>query len=188
MMEFEKLYDPMEEEPLKDLNIQITAQSKDIKGNIRRVVKFSSELLESLKTEGDVWVSVGLVRSKEGSEAMSFQFLDPVELDGKKLVKLTKYYKSKIRGFGDDRKLVKVLTYVGFSLSGFYADYKWKIENSGRSDPLYEFPIDELIPGENHSSFKYSAEDKSLVIDKFNSERTLYIGNFPDGHIQKRQR
>ena len=49
MMEFEKLYDPMEEEPLKDLNIQITAQSKDIKGNIRRVVKFSSELLESLR-------------------------------------------------------------------------------------------------------------------------------------------
>ena len=74
------------------------------------------------------------------------------------------------------------------SLSGIYADYKWKIENSGRSDPLYEFPIDELIPDENHSSFKYSAEDKSLVIDKFNSERTLYIGNFPDGHIQKRQR
>ena len=53
MMEFEKLYDPMEEEPLKDLNIQITAQSKDIKGNIRRVVKFGSELLVSLKTEDD---------------------------------------------------------------------------------------------------------------------------------------
>ena len=53
MMEFEKLYDPMEEEPLKDLNIQITAQSEDIKGNIRRVVKFGSELLESLKTEDD---------------------------------------------------------------------------------------------------------------------------------------
>ena len=116
MMEFEKLYDPMEEEPLKDLNIQITAQSKDIKGNIRHVVKFSSELLMSLKTEGDVWVSVGLVRSEEGSEAMSFQFLDPAELDGKELVKLTKYYKSKIRGFGDDRKLAKVLTYVGFQL------------------------------------------------------------------------
>ena len=66
------------------------------------------------------------------------------------------------------------------SLSGIYADYKWKIENSGRSDPLYEFPIDELIPGENHSSFKYSVEDESLVIDKFSSERTLYIGNFPD--------
>ena len=80
MMEFEKLYDPMEEEPLKDLNIQITAQSKDIKGNIRRVVKFSSELLESLKTEGDVWVSVGLVRSKEGSEAMSFQLPDRLML------------------------------------------------------------------------------------------------------------
>ena len=80
MMEFEKLYDPMEEEPLKDLNIQITAQSKDIKGNIRRVVKFSSELLESLKTEGDVWVSVGLVRSKEGSGAMSFQFPDRLML------------------------------------------------------------------------------------------------------------
>ena len=112
----------------------------------------------------------------------------PAELDGKKLVKLTKYYKSKIRGFGDGRKLAKVLTYVGFSLSGIYADYKWKIENSGWSDPLYEFPIDELIPDENHSSFKYSVEDKSLVIDKFKSERTLYIGNYPDSHIQKRQR
>jgi hypothetical protein len=53
---------------------------------------------------------------------------------------------------------------------------------------LYEFPIDGLIPGEDHSSFKYSVEDKSLVIDKFKSERMLYIGNFPDGHIQKRQR
>ena len=115
MMEFEKLYDPMEEEPLKDLNIQITAQSKDIKGNIRRVVKFSSELLESLKTEDDVWVGVGLVRLKEGHEAMSFQFLDPVELDGKKLVKLTKYYKSKILGSGRSRELTKVLTHVGFS-------------------------------------------------------------------------
>ena len=119
---------------------------------------------------------------------MSFQFLDPAELDGKKLVKLTKYYKSKIRGFGDDRKLTKVLTYVGFSLSGIYADYKWKIENSGRSDPLYEFSIDGLIFGEDRSSFKYFVEDKSLVIDKFKSERILYIGNFPDGHIQKRQR
>ena len=49
-------------------------------------------------------------------------------------------------------------------------------------------PIDGLVPGEGHSSFKYSVEDKSLVIDKFKSERTLYIGNFPDGHIQKRQR
>ena len=81
-MEFEKLDDSMEEEPLKDLNIQITAQSKDIEGNIRRVAKFSSELLVSLKTEGDVWVNTGLVRSREGHEAMSFQFLDPVELDG----------------------------------------------------------------------------------------------------------
>ena len=188
MMEFEKLYDPMEEEPLKDLNIQITAQSEDIKGNIRRVVKFSSELLESLKTGDDVWVSVGLVRSKEGHEAMSFQFPDPRELKGGKLVELKKYYKSKILGSGRNRELTKVLTHVGFSFSGIYTDCKWKIENSGRSDPLYEFPIDGLVPGEGHSSFKYSVEDKSLVIDKFKSERTLYIGNFPDGHIQKRQR
>ena len=35
---------------------------------------------------------------------------------------------------------------------------------------------------------KYTVEDKSLVIDKFESERALYIGNFPDGHIQKRLR
>ena len=46
---------------------------------------------------------------------MSFQFLDPVELDGKKLVKLTKYYKSKILGSGRSRELTKVLTHVGFS-------------------------------------------------------------------------
>ena len=73
-------------------------------------------------------------------------------------------------------------------MSGLYTDYKWEIEDSGRSDPLYEFSIDGLIFGEDRSSFKYFVEDKSLVIDKFKSERILYIGNFPDGHIQKRQR
>lgn len=187
-MDFEKLYDPMKEEPLKDLNIQITAQSKDSKGNIRRVIKFSLELLENLKTEDDVWVSVGLVRSKEGYEAISFQFLDPTELKDRKLVELKRYYKSKIRGSGRNMEITKILTHVGFSLSGIYTSCQKKIENSGKSDPLYKFPIDELIPGENHSSFKYSVEDKSLVIDKFESEKTLYIGNFPDGHIQKRQR
>ena len=49
MMEFEKLYDPMEEEPLKDLNIQITAQSKDIKGNIRHVVEIQLGITREFK-------------------------------------------------------------------------------------------------------------------------------------------
>ena len=53
-------------------------------------------------------------------------------------------------------------------------------------------------PSEVETSFQQAVEAfyssntllriKSLVIDKFESERTLYIGNFPDGHIQKRLR
>tara|TARA_B100000470_G_scaffold156697_1_gene122425 strand:+ start:308 stop:598 length:291 start_codon:yes stop_codon:yes gene_type:complete len=77
---------------------------------------------------------------------MSFQFLDPTELKGGRLVQLKKYYKSKIRGSGRNKELTKVLTYVGLSLSGIYTNYKWKIENGGRPDPLHEFPIGELIP------------------------------------------
>ena len=91
-------------------------------------------------------MGVGLVRSKEGHEAMSFQFLGPTELKGGRLVQLKKYYKSKIRGSGRNKELTKVLTYVGLSLSGIYTNYKWKIENGGRPDPLHEFPIGELIP------------------------------------------
>ena len=57
-------------------------------------------MVAEASTGDDVWVGVGLVRSKEGHEAMSFQFLDPTELKGGRLVQLKKYYKSKIRGSG----------------------------------------------------------------------------------------